>query len=457
MSELGTSARPLRVAIVGSGPSGFYAAEAFVKAGTEVRIDMFDRLPTPFGLVRGGVAPDHPKIKSVTRVYEKIAANERFRFWGNVSIGRDIAVAELRAYYDAILFACGAESDNRLGIPGEDLPGSHTATEFVAWYNGHPDYRDRVFDLSCEVAVVVGQGNVAMDVSRILAKSADELRTTDIARHALEALAESKIKAIHLVGRRGPVQAKFTMPEIKEIGELAVCDPVLQEGALDLNPASRVELDDASNQHSQRNWNIFQEFAQRGAPTKDRRFHIHFLRSPVELQGHGKLERVVLEKNALEGEPFNQRARGTGETFPLDCGIFFRSVGYRGSAIASLPFDERRGVFPNQDGRIIEGATPLPGLYCAGWIKRGPSGVIGNNKPCSVATVESILADLPALDPCTTPDSAALAEQLAARGVRVVSFADWQRIDAAERKAGQALGKPREKFTRVDEMLAVLG
>lgn len=457
MSELGTAARPLRVALVGSGPSSFYAVEALLKAGQPVVVDMFDRLPTPFGLVRGGVAPDHPKIKSVTRVYEKIAQSEGFSFFGNVMIGRDIAVDELRRFYDAVIFACGAESDKHLGIPGEDLPGSHAATEFVGWYNGHPDYRDRSFDLSSEVAVVIGQGNVAMDVTRILAKSVDELRDTDIAQHALDVLAESRIKEIHLVGRRGPVQAAFTHPELKELGHLSACDPVVDPADLELDPASRQELEDASNHHSQKNMGILQEFVELPASTKGKRCRIRFFRSPHELRGDGRVESIVLEKNVLVGEPFRQRAMATEEREEIACGLVFRSVGYRGVPIPGVPFDDSRGVFPNEDGRILDRGDAVPGLYCAGWIKRGPSGIIGTNKPDSQKTVQGLLLDVPKLEPCEVPSSDALRELLGSRGVRAVSFADWQKIDAAEIERGQAVGKPREKFTRIEEMLAVLG
>lgn len=456
MSTLGTAGLPLRVAIVGSGPSGFYAAEALFKSGLNLSVDMFDRLPVPFGLVRGGVAPDHPKIKSVTRVYDKIAANPGYAFLGNVTIGRDITVDELSRFYDCVIFASGAETDNRLGIPGEDLPGSHTATEFVGWYNGHPDYRDRVFDLSSEVAAVVGQGNVAMDVSRILAKTVDELRGTDIAEYALDALAESKVREIHLIGRRGPVQAKFTLAEIKEFGELAACDPAIDPVSLQLDAASQAELDDPDNQHSQKNFAVLRSFAERAAPSKAKRFHIHFLESPVEIRGNGKVESLVLERNRLEGEPFKLRAVGTGEKHEMPCGLVFRSVGYRGVPIPGVPFDERRGRIPNDDGRIIKDGAPWAGHYAVGWIKRGPSGVIGTNKPDSQATAAALLADVPSLAPSPERDTNALLSLLRSRGVRPVSFADWQRIDAAEIERGKAKGKPREKFSRVEEMLSLL-
>ncbi len=448
--------RVLRVAIVGSGPSGFYAAEALFKADARTRVDMFERLPTPYGLVRGGVAPDHPKIKSVTRVFDRIAAHENFAFLGNVTVGRDISVEELIRHYDAIIFACGAEADRRLGIPGEDLPGSHTATEFVAWYNGHPDYRNRMFDLSAETAIVVGQGNVAMDVCRILAKTPDELRHTDMAAHAFEFLAESRVREIILVGRRGPVQAKFTTPEIREMGALADCAPMVDPAELALDEMSRAELEDPSNKHSPKNMAVLDEFAARALGGSSRCFRIRFLLSPTELKGGERVESVLFERNRLEGQPFALSSRGMGVFEEIPCGLFFRSVGYRGVPIPGVPFDERRGVFPNRNGRILGNGGPVPRLYATGWIKRGPSGIIGTNKPDSVETVEALRADMAETPPCEAPDTSLVHELLASRGVRVVSFADWQKIATAEIARGAKAEKPLEKFVSVEEMLSVL-
>lgn len=454
MTQLGSAERPLRVAIVGSGPSGFYAADPLLKSESPVcTVDMFDRLPTPYGLVRGGVAPDHPKIRTVTRVYEKIADHERFRFFGNVKIGRDLSVDELKRHYDAILFSCGAETDRRLGIPGEDLPGSYTATSFVAWYNAHPDARDLQFDLSQEAAVVIGVGNVAMDVARTLAKTVDELKTTDIAQHALDALAESKIKDIYIIGRRGAAQAAYTTPELKEMGELEACDPVVGAQEIALDALSQQEL---SDRNVQRNIEILTAYNQRAAGSKPRRIHFRFLLSPTEIKGNGRVESIVLEKNRLEGEPFSLKARGTGELEEIPAGLVFRSIGYKGIPMPGVPFDEKRGVFPNTLGRILDGDAPAPGLYCAGWIKRGPSGIIGTNKPDSVETVEQLLADREKLTPCAEPSSDAVEALLKSRGVRIVDTAGWRKIDAAEIAAGQAVGKPRERFTRIEEMLAAL-
>ncbi len=456
MADLGTAARPLRVAIVGSGPSGFYAAGALFKSEPDVVVDVFDRLPTPYGLVRGGVAPDHVKIKKVTRAYDRIAANAGFSFLGNVTVGRDIQIEELEWHYDAIILCYGANADYRLGIPGEDLAGSHTATEFVGWYNGHPDYADATFDLSCEAAVIIGHGNVAVDVARILAKTPDELRHTDIAEHALDALAGSKVRTIHIVGRRGPAQAKFTSVELKELGRLSECDAVVAAADLDLDATSRAELEQEHSTHIHHNLAVFETFAAPRSDTKPRQCSIGFLRSPVRIEGDERVERVVLERNRLEGPPFKQRAVGTGLTETLDCGILFRSIGYRGAPIAGAPFDEGRGAIPNEDGRVLADGRPVPGLYAAGWIKRGATGIIGTNKRDSNATVKALVADIPALCPCAEPDGRAVRHLLASRGVRVVSFEDWQRIDAAEIARGEAKGKPREKFIRVEDMLATL-
>jgi len=457
MSNLGTEENPLRAAIVGSGPAGFYAAEALIRSEPVVSVDMFERLPSPFGLVRSGVAPDHPKLKEPILVYQRIAQSPQFRFLGNVTVGRDISAKELKDCYHVVVFTCGAQTERTLGIAGEHLAGSHTATEFVGWYNGHPDYRDRVFDLSHETAVVIGQGNVAVDVCRILAKTADELRHTDIARHALEVLAKSKVRDIHMIGRRGPAQAKFTHQELRELGNLPDCDSIVDSHDLALNPASHEELADRSNRANLKSYEVLQAFATRPPPARRRRCHLHFLKSPVELRGKERLERVVLMKNRLQGEASRQVARATGEVEELACGVLFRSIGYRGVPIAGLPFDEAQGIFPNRDGRMVDGGNVVPGFYVAGWIKRGPTGIIGTNREDSVATVNSVLADLPNLDAGAKPGADGLKALLAGRGIHVVGYADWQKIDAAEIRHGEAAGKPREKFTRVEEMLEVLG
>lgn len=456
MSSPGTLERPLRVAIVGSGPSGFYAAEALFSKDRHVQVDMFDRLPVPFGLVRYGVAPDHQKIKNVIKVYEKTALQEGFSFYGNVHVGKDLSVAELKRFYDAVIFCSGAETDRKLGIPGEDFSGSHTATEFVGWYNGHPDYCDREFDLSQEVAVVIGQGNVAMDVARILCKTVEELKSTDIAQYALDALANSNVKEVHLIGRRGPVQAAFTPPEIKEFGELADCDVFVSKEDLELNDASRKELEDPANKQAQKNFETLTEFAGRQPSGKRKKFIVHFYESPLEILGDGRVQKVVLGKNELSGEPGVQKAKLTAERQEFPCGLFFRSVGYHGVPISGVPFDEKRGVFSNEKGRIVGDGKPVPGLYCAGWIKRGPSGVIGTNKPDSQETVACLLEDRNKLPLAEVPDSNQMLEFLAEKTTKVVDFADWRKIDLAEVERGRQAGKPREKFVVIKDMLKVI-
>ena len=457
MSQLGSEQNPLIVAIVGSGPSGFYATEALIKSELFVQISMFERLPVPYGLVRSGVAPDHPKLKQAIKVYAKIAESEEFNFLGNVTVGKDISVEELQETHHAVIFTCGAETDRKLGVPGEDLSGSHTATEFVGWYNGHPDYRDRHFDLSHDTAVIIGQGNVAADVSRILSKTVDELKHTDIAEHALDALAESKVRDIYVVGRRGPAQAKLTSKELKEFGELEDCDPVIDPQELNLNPESEVELADKDYSGNKKVYDLFSSYAERTQGSKTRRCHFTFLKGPSALLGDEHVEKIILEQNQLSGDAFNQSARGTGETIELETGIVFRSIGYRGVPITGVPFDDKRGVFPNIDGRITQNEEVIVGMYTAGWIKRGPTGIIGTNRADSVATVESLLKDIDKLETGNQKSGVEGAcNVLKQRGVRYVSYSDWKTIDQSEIERGEPKGKPREKYTYIKEMLDLL-
>ena len=458
MNKIGTEQYPLKVAIVGSGPSGFYAAEALLKSELHVEVSMYERLPIPYGLVRSGVAPDHPKLKQAIQVYAKIAESPGFRFFGNVAIGRDVTVKAIQDIYHAVIFTCGAESDRKLGIPGEDLPGSYTATEFVGWYNGHPDYRDRSFDLSHQVAVIFGQGNVAADVARILAKTRDELKNTDIAEHALDVLTASNIRDIYVIGRRGPAQAKFTSKELKEFGELEDCQAIVDKNELILNPESEAELADKTNAGSKKVFELFGEYSQQPtSSSKKRRVHFTFLKSPVEFSGRNRVEKIRLEANTLSGEAFQQSARGTGKIIELEAGIAFRSIGYKGVPISGVPFDDKRGVISNQDGRITESGSTVTGLYVAGWIKRGPTGIIGTNRADSVATIQSLLQDLEKLDTGTSKGGAlAAAVLLKDAGVRYISFADWGKIDQSEIARGLPKDKPREKYTRISEMLGVI-
>ena len=456
MSKSGGSSVPLSVAIVGSGPSGFYSTEALIKSGINVEIDLIDRLPAPYGLVRSGVAPDHPKLKQAIEVYKKIAQNDEFNFVGNVTVGRDIEAEELQRTHHAVIYTCGAETDRKLGIPGEELAGSHTATEFVGWYNGHPDYRNLNFDLSHETAVVIGQGNVAADVARILAKSVDELKHTDIAQHALDALASSQVRKIYVVGRRGPAQAKFTSKELKEFLEIENCRPYIDPVELELNSTSLQELDAKEGRGNKRNIEIFRKFAESEDTGTQRTCISTFLKSPIRLQGVDRLQKVVFEENDLSGEPFKQSAKGTGRTMELECGLLFRSIGYNGVPIPGVPFNDRWGTIPNRAGRITseqEGAV-LPGLYTAGWIKRGPSGIIGTNRACAVESVNALLEDVDQLVAEDKPGRNGLYAILERNGVQHINFAQWEKIDAAEIAAGSPKGKPREKFTYYNEMLA---
>jgi len=418
---------------------------------------MLERLPVPFGLVRSGVAPDHAKLKQVIEVYARIAETPGYNYHGNIRVGNDITVDELCQGYHAVLLACGAEADKSLGIEGEDLPGSYTATEFVGWYNGHPDYRAREFDLSHERAVIIGQGNVAADVARILAKSPAELAHTDIAEHALDALRDSRIREIFVVGRRGPAQAKFTSKELKEFGELEHCEPAIEPAELGLNAASAAEVADPGNAGARKVVEIFSGFTKRESRTVQRRVVFTFLKSPARILGNGRVEKIVLERNALSGPAMNQAARGTGEFLDLEAGLLFRSIGYRGVPMPGLPFDQRSGTIPNRDGRVLADDRELPQIYVAGWIKRGPTGIIGTNRADSVATVASLVADLPKLSAAgRKPGFASIQDLLQRRNIRPVSFADWKNIDAAEIARGAKYGKPREKFTDVKEMLALL-
>ena len=459
MSNLGTSENPLLVAIVGSGPSGFYAAEALIKSEIVAKVDIIERLPTPYGLVRSGVAPDHPKLKTAINLYKKIADDPNFNLIANVTIGKDLSVEELCESHHAVILTYGAETDRKLGIPGEDLKGSHTATEFVGWYNGHPDYRELEFDLSQDVAVIIGQGNVAADVSRILSKTVDELKHTDIAQHALDVLAESKLKEIHVIGRRGPAQAKFTPKELREFGELSDCNPIILEEDLQLNIESEKELEDKTNSTNRKVYEEFSKFSKRDMDSsKSKKCYFRFLMSPKEIIGTTAIDKLIIEKNKLSGEPFKQSARGTDETIEIDTGILFRSIGYHGIPIPGVPFHESWGTIPNEKGRVTENdGSVVNQLYTGGWIKRGPSGIIGTNRACSVETIECLLADINKLDTGKKKNGASeLYAKLNSNDVRHINFDEWSKIDAKEVELGETKGKPREKYTYIEEMLSVI-
>jgi ferredoxin/flavodoxin---NADP+ reductase len=457
-ATLGTAELPLRVAIIGAGPAGFYAAEALLKTKELVcRIDFINRLPTPFGLVREGVAPDHQSIKAVTRIYDRIAGDKQVRYYGNVTFGSDLHLSDLQQHYDAIIYAVGAQSDRRMGIPGEDLGGSYPATIFVGWYNGHPDYRDLEFDLSHERVVVVGNGNVAMDVTRILATDPEELATTDIADHALAALRESKVQEVVMLGRRGPAQAAFTSPELKEFGELKGVDVIVDPADLELDEASAAFV--ASDKTATKNLAMLREYAARGNTGAPRRIVMRFLVSPVELLGAERVEMVRIERNILvTGSDGSARAKGTGEFDTIAAGMVLRSVGYKGAALNEVPYDPDKGTIPNSEGRVTvsPGGAVVAGQYVVGWAKRGPSGVIGTNKPDAAATVAKLVEDLPSLALAPTRDDDAMEKLLRERVVDVVTYKDWSALDTHETTLGSAQGRPRVKVTRVPEMLTVI-
>lgn len=465
MPAPGTPDHPLRVAVIGSGPAGFFVAEQLLKRDDlAIELDMFERLPAPYGLVRFGVAPDHEKIKNVTRTYDKVATRPGFRFYGNVDIGVHVTLDELRRHYHQICYTTGAQADRQMGIPGEDLARSHAATEFVAWYNGHPEYRDRTFDLAVERVAVVGVGNVAVDVARILCRTPDELAKTDIADHALAALRESRIKEVYMLGRRGPAQAAFTNPEVRELGEMPGADVVVLPQEAELDPLSRAELDASEDRSIAKKVEILREFAQRTPEGKPRRLTLRFLVSPVALVGDaaGRVVGMRLVRNVLQATTNGRlRPAPTEEFEDLPVQLVFRSVGYRGVPLAALPFDERAGVVPNVEGRVVDPGSgkPVTGVYVSGWIKRGPTGVIGTNKPDAAETVKTMLTDLGAgevLAP-TRPDGAALERLLDQHRVHYLSFEDWQRLNALEVGRGKPQGRPRVKYATVDEMLAALG
>ena len=429
----------MRVAVVGSGPAGFYAAGALLSADPPAEVDMIERLPTPWGLVRLGVAPDHPKLKTVSRAFERIAEQPGFRFLGNVEVGRDLHHADLVHLYDAVVYAVGAQTDRRLGIPGEDLPGSWAATELVAWYNGHPDYQQVDFDLSVERAVVIGNGNVALDVARMLALTHEELAPTDATDASIEAIESSPIREIVVVGRRGPAQAAFTTPELQEMGELAGADVVV-------DPAD-LEGAEPQSTNAERNLAVLRDFAGREPEGKPRRVVFRFFRSPVAILGDERVEGIELVRNELDA---TERAVPTEERETLSCGLVFRSVGYHGVELPGVAFDPASGTIPNEAGRIE------PGVYCAGWIKRGPSGVIGTNKKDATETVELLLEDAAAgrLEPKPDASADAVDALLADRGVRFVEYAGWTAIDEVERAAGEKSGRPRVKLCSWDDLLA---
>jgi ferredoxin/flavodoxin---NADP+ reductase len=445
---------PLRVAVVGSGPAAFYAAgHALASEDPVVEVDLLERLPTPWGLVRLGVAPDHPQLKTVSRAFEKIAARPGFRFLGNVEVGRDVTHGELLERYDAVIYAIGSQTDRRLGIPGEDLPGSWPATELVAWYNGHPDFQDLEFDLSAERAVVIGNGNVALDVARMLALTHEELAPTDTTDAAIEAIVDSGLQEILVLGRRGPVQAAWTSTELQELGDLAGADVLVDPAELELDAPSEAELEASSN-IVHRNVEILREFATHRPSGKPRAVRLRFRVSPVAILGEARVEGIEIVHNRLEADEDGRvRAVPTDEREVVSCRLVFRSVGYRGVGVPGAPFDESVGTMPNAGGRVLdELGLPIPGLYCAGWIKRGPTGVIGTNKKDATETVDALLEDART---GRLPHGAhgGIDELLAERGSEAVTYAGWEAIDMKEKARGEPQGRPRVKLGTWEELL----
>ncbi|MFN2425193.1 MAG: FAD-dependent oxidoreductase [Candidatus Binatia bacterium] len=454
----GSYDRPLRVAVIGAGPAGFYTVEALLKhPEVHVEVDLFERLPAPYGLLRYGVAPDHPKIKSVSAVYDRLCENPHVRFLGNVSVGMgDLTVEELGAHYDQVVVATGCETDRRLGIDGEDLPGSHCATSFVAWYNGHPDFTTLAVNLDVERAVIVGIGDVAMDLARMLLRDPADLATTDIADYALEALRRSRIREVVILARRGPAEGAFAAKELEDIAELPGLDVSVDAGLV-RDATAAADPHHGTERHK---LEVLTRIAAAQGRDATRTLALRFLTSPVEIVGDGgRVCAVRIEHNELVRRGEDVVARGTGRTESVPAGLVLRSVGYLGVPIPGLPFDPSRGTVPNVDGRVLDDGSIRPRVYVAGWIKRGATGVVGTNKADAASTVARMLEDLPQLDSrdADAVSRGAIDNALRARGIRVVTWEGWKRIDRREREEGAAAGKVRRKLTSISDLLEAAG
>lgn len=448
-----------RVAIVGSGPAAFYSAMELLRHDDPmVSVDMLERLPTPYGLVRGGVAPDHEKIKSVTKIFERAAGHPRFRFFGNVEFGKDIQRLDLLQRYHAVIYAFGSRTDRHLNIIGETLQGSHAATEFVGWYNGHPDYRHHQFDLTSKRVAIIGMGNVAIDCARILCQDPENLAKTDIAQHALEALRQSEVEEVFLIGRRGPVQAAFTPAEVRELLHLPKVDAVMRASDLELDEHSKEELSKASR-NTKLNMEILQQIHDQGDRGNPRKLHLCFLISPTKIEGSERVKGLELVHNEIVKEGGVLRAKATDEVMHLNVDMVFRSIGYMGEAIPGLPFDDRRGTIPNDQGQLLDGVGGklLNQEYTAGWIKRGPSGVIGTNKQDATETVSRLKKNWQT-SPTPQPKLVQhdLLDLLKEKKSQFVSFEDWKKLDKFEVELGQQNGKSRHKICEVPEMLDLI-
>ncbi|HHT32016.1 MAG TPA: FAD-dependent oxidoreductase [Corynebacterium sp.] len=438
--------RKLRVAIVGSGPAGIYAADALMKSGRDVSIDILERLPAPFGLIRYGVAPDHPRIKGIIKSLHRVLDKPEVRLLGNVDVGRDVSVAELRRLYDAVVFATGATGDRDLDIPGADLEGHHGAGEFVGFYDSHPEFA-REWDLSAESVAVVGVGNVGLDVARILAKTADELHVTEIADNVYEGLGANAAREVHVFGRRGPAQAKFTPLELKELDHSPTIEVVIDPEDIDYDAAS--ESARRESKIVDQVCSIIENYAIRDPKGAPHKLHIHFFESPVELLGeNGRVTAIRTERTKLDG---NGGVVGTGKFTDWPVGAVYRAVGYRSDAVPEVPFDEAKAVIPNEGGRV-DGHV---GLYATGWVRRGPVGLIGNTKGDANEAIGNLLADWDEgiLQLAAEPSESAVTDFFGVRGIEYTTWDGWHRLDAAERAAGEAEGRERKKFVEWDDMV----
>jgi ferredoxin/flavodoxin---NADP+ reductase len=452
-----------RIAIVGAGPAGAFAAASLWRMRRDAKVDLLERLPTPWGLLRGGVAPDHQEIKRLDDTFDRETLARGCRLFGNVEVGVDITHDELMRRYSAVIYATGAQTDKSLGIPGEDLPGSRAATEFVAWYNGHPDYRGLEFDLSPRRAVVIGNGNVAADVTRMLTLSQGELERTDVADHALDALRQSRIEEVVVLGRRGPAQVAFTSSELRELGHMDGVELRVDPEEIELDPLSRSWLEERGTFTARKNVQLLREFAE--APKRTdarRRIVLRFLRSPVEIRGNGRVEAVNVCRNEIVGAGDGSlRPRPVdGDLETIDCGLVLRSVGYQAVPLPGVPFDERSFVLPNDHGRVLApDGEPLPGVYAVGWIKRGPTGILGTNKRDADETVSCLVEDLAAdrLPTPPDPDPGHIEALLTERKPDLVTVEGWRAIDAHERERGSREQRPRVKLSSRDELLAAAG
>lgn len=461
--EIGSVSRPLAVAIIGSGPSGFYAAEHLLKQEIlNIEVDMFERLPTPYGLVRAGVAPDHQQIKSVQKVYDKVAQNDHYRFWGNVTFGKDLLKSDFLKYFDAIIYAVGAQSDRSMNIKGEELKGSFSATEFVGWYNGHPDYKSLKFDFSGENVVIIGIGNVAIDVARILAKTVKELANTDIAQHALDQLAGSKIKNIYLVARRGPLQSAFTPAGTKGLLNMTEAVAYVNPNELIIEEETKKIIEDTNDKRILQNLKFLDQISTNNPNEYNRVVQFLFRRSPIEIfSTNNKVSGISIVKNELfEDEQGFLNARATDVCENINTHMVFRSIGYKLDAIKDVPHDNRKGIISNINGRVFDSENNkiLKNEYVTGWAKRGPSGVIGTNKPDATETVNYLLEDFKnqKAEKFNKSQAIRIEKWLDNNNINYVPFNKWLILDSYEVESGLSKEKPREKITSVKEMLNII-